>query len=94
MIYSARSADEFAFRTELDALEKAGRITMHFTVTRDEGGAWPGRRGRIDHALIEKALPSPEARCLICGPPQMVTDAKDWLEKIGVPAERILTEQY
>ena len=87
VIYSARSAEEFAFRPELDALEKAGRITAHFTVTRDEGGAWPGRRGRIDHALIEQALPSPDARCLICGPPQMVTDAKDWLEKIGVPAD-------
>ena len=94
VIYSARSAGEFAFRTELDALEKAGRITMHFTVTRDEGGAWPGRRGRIDHALIEKALPSPEARCLICGPPQMVSDAREWLAKLGVRPERILTEQY
>lgn len=94
VIYSARAAEEFAFRPELDALEKAGRIAAHFTVTRDDGGAWPGRRGRIDHGLIEKALPSPEARCLICGPPQMVADAKDWLEKIGVPAERILTEQY
>ncbi len=94
VIYSARSADEFAFRTELDALEQAGRITIHFTVTRDEGGAWPGRRGRIDHALIEDTLPSRDARCLICGPPRMVADAKDWLEKIGVPAERILTEQY
>jgi ferredoxin-NADP reductase len=94
VIYSARSPNEFAFRSELDALEKAGRIAAHFTVTRDEGGAWPGRRGRIDHALIEKALPSADARCLICGPPQMVSDAKDWLEKIGVPANRILTEQY
>jgi ferredoxin-NADP reductase len=94
VIYSARSPEEFAFRTELDALEKAGRIAAHFTVTRDEGGGWPGRRGRIDHGLIEKALPSLDARCLICGPPQMVTDAKDWLEKIGVPADRILTEQY
>jgi ferredoxin-NADP reductase len=94
VIYSARSAGEFAFRTELDALEKAGRITMHFTVTRDEGGAWSGRRGRIDHALIEKALPSPEARCLICGPPSLVSDARELLVRLGVTPERILTEQY
>lgn len=94
VIYSARSPHEFAFRSELDALEKAGRITAHFTVTRDEGGAWPGRRGRIDHALIEKVLPSSEARCLICGPPQLVTDASALLVKLGVKADRILTEQY
>jgi ferredoxin-NADP reductase len=94
VVYSARSPEEFAFRSELDALEKAGRIAAHFTVTRDEGGAWPGRRGRIDHGLIENALPSPEARCLICGPPQMVTDAKEWLVRLGVKDDRILTEQY
>jgi ferredoxin-NADP reductase len=94
VIYSARSPEEFAFRSELDALEKAGRIAAHFTVTRDEGGVWPGRRGRIDHALIEKALPSPEARCLICGPPPLVTDARELLVKLGVKPERILTEQY
>jgi len=94
VIYSARSPQEFAFRSELDALEKAGRITAHFTVTRDEGGAWPGRRGRIDHALIEKVLPSSEARCLICGPPQLVTDASALLVKLGVRRDRILTERY
>ena len=94
VIYSARSPQEFAFRSELDALEKAGRITAHFTVTRDEGGAWPGRRGRIDHALIEKALPSSEARCLICGPPQLVTDASALLVKLGVKRDRIMTERY
>ncbi|MDO8679243.1 MAG: FAD-binding oxidoreductase [Acidobacteriota bacterium] len=94
VIYSARSPEEFAFRSELDALEKAGRITAHFTVTRDEGGAWPGRRGRIDHALVEKALPSPEARCLICGPPPLVTDTSELLVRLGVKRDRILTEQY
>ena len=94
VVYSARSSQEFAFRSELDALEKAGRITAHFTVTRDDGGAWPGRRGRIDHALIEKVLPSPEARCLVCGPPQLVTDASELLVKLGVTRDRILTEQY
>lgn len=94
VIYSARSAEEFAFRAELEGLEKAGRITVHFTVTRDDRGAWPGRRGRIDHGLIEKALPSPDARCLICGPPPLVTDAREWLLKLGVKGERILTERY
>lgn len=94
VIYSARSAEEFAFRSELDALEKAGRIAAHFTVTRDEGGGWPGRRGRIDHALIESTLPSPGARCLICGPPALVSDTRELLVRLGVKPDRILTEQY
>lgn len=94
VIYSARSPDEFAFRLELMALQSAGRITAHFTVTRDDPGTWPGRRGRIDRALLERALPSAAARCLICGPPQLVSDTKSLLERIGVPGERILTERY
>jgi ferredoxin-NADP reductase len=94
VIYSARSPDEFAFRTELGALDTAGRIALHFTVTRDEGSAWPGRRGRIDQALLEKALPSPAAHCLVCGPPQLVSETKSLLEKIGVAGDRILTERY
>jgi ferredoxin-NADP reductase len=94
LIYSARSADEFAFRTELTALESAGRITTHFTVTRDESTAWQGRRGRISEELLVEALPSPGSRCFICGPPQLVTDASKLLLKVGVSADRILTEKY
>ena len=94
VIYSARSPDEFAFRLELMALQSRGRITAHFTVTRDDPGTWPGRRGRIDRALLESALPSAATRCLICGPPQLVSDTKSLLERIGVPGERILTERY
>lgn len=93
LIYSARSAEEFAFRPELNALATAGRITAHFTVTRDNG-TWAGRRGRIDAALLEAALPSMQSLCLICGPPQLVADAGALLGKIGVREDRILIEKY
>ena len=94
LIYSARSAEEFAFRPELDALASAGRITAHFTVTRSDDATWPGRRGRIDEALLNDALPSMQSLCLICGPPQLVADAGALLIKLGVAAERILIERY
>ncbi len=94
IVHSARSPEAFAFRAELDALQAAGRIQAYFTVTRDEGGAWPGRRGRIDRELLRLALPSPAALCLICGPPQLIHDTREWLHMLGVPDARILTEQY
>lgn len=93
LIYSARSAEEFAFRLEVDALAAAGRITAHFTVTRD-GGTWQGRRGRIDDALLKDALPSLQSLCLICGPPQLVSDAGARLRALGVSEDRILIEKY
>ena len=56
LIYSARSADELAFRPELAALDSAGRIATYFTVTREEKPGWQGRRGRISEALLNEAL--------------------------------------
>lgn len=91
IIYSVRSAEEFAYRTELDAMANAGRIALWLTVSRDEG-AWPGRRGRIDDALLREALPSADACCLICGPPPLVAGVSEWLAGLGVT--QILTEQY
>jgi ferredoxin-NADP reductase len=94
IVYSARSPEAFAFRPELDALQHAGRVRVHFTVTRDEGAEWPGRRGRIDQQLLRAALPSPDALCLICGPPQLVSDSQALLAGLGVRTDRILTENY
>lgn len=93
LIYSARSADEFAFRPELNALATAGRLTAHFTVTRDDG-TWSGRRGRIDGSLLENALPSLQSLCYICGPLSLVADAGALLIKLGVAEDRIVIEKY
>jgi CDP-4-dehydro-6-deoxyglucose reductase len=94
LVYSARSPEEFAFRSELDALRLAGRIAAHFTITRDQDGPWTGRRGRIDESLLREALPSTESHCLLCGPQTLVADTTQLLKKMGVSEERILTEKY
>jgi ferredoxin-NADP reductase len=83
---------EFAFRAELDALSAAGRLKAYFTVTRE--GSWEGRRGRIDEALLREALPSSETVCLVCGPPQLVSDTSSLLRRLGVSDDRILLEKY
>ena len=94
VVYSARSPEELAYRSELEALAAAGRIEVHFTVTRDAGPAWQGRHGRIDESLLRSALPSPDALCFLCGPPQLVRNTADILRTIGVPQDRILAERY
>ena len=94
LIYSARSIDEFAFRAELTALEAARRITTYFTITREERVDWIGRRGRISAELLKEALPSADSVCLVCGPPQLVTDAIELLMNLGVREDLILTEKY
>lgn len=94
LVYSARTADEFAFDDEFTALHRAGRVRLHKTVTRDEQpAAWPGRAGRIDHGLLEVALPSPDAWCLVCGPAGFVESVTASLRALGVPDERIVLER-
>lgn len=94
LVYSARSPDEFAYRTELDAVVQSGRLTAFFTVTRADSESWDGRRGRIQEDLLRLALPSPDAQCLICGPPQLVEGARVMLQQMGVDDANILTDRY
>lgn len=94
LVYSARSPDEFAYRAELDAMVQAGRLTALFTVTRADSEPWDGRRGRIQEDLLRTALPSPDAHCLVCGPPQLVADTRALLRQLGVNDDNILTDHY
>lgn len=94
LIYSARSPEEFAYRPELDAMVQARRITAHFTATRADPGSWDGRHGRIHEDLLRLALPSLDAHCLICGPPQLVADSRGLLRQLGVNPGNILTDRY
>ena len=94
LVYSARSSEEFAYWTELDALGRDRGLRMFFTVTRQGEPGWNGRRGRIDEPLLTEALPSRAALCLICGPPQMVQDATTILRGLGVENARLLVERY
>jgi NAD(P)H-flavin reductase len=93
VVYSARSSEDFAYRSELDAMAIAGRIRLWLTVSRPEG-AWLGRRGRVDENLLREALPSTDACCLLCGPPSLVSGVSELLMKLGAKPERILTEKY
>ena len=93
LIYSARTPDEFAFREELERLHAEGRLDLRLTVTRDQASPWSGGRGRITTDLI-RGLLKPESRCLLCGPPALVTDAIALLRNASVPDERIVWEAF
>ncbi len=85
--------DDFAFDPS-SRFRVAGKISSYFPVTRDESPDWQGRRGRISEALLTEALPSTDSLCLVCGPPQLVSDTRSLLEKLGVGADQILVEKY
>lgn len=94
LIYSARSAQEFAYADELNRLAEQQAIRLWLTVTRHSDPPWVGMRGRVGEQLVATVLEAPETRCLICGPPSLVADTSAILKSHGVSADRILTETY
>jgi NAD(P)H-flavin reductase len=95
LLYSTRRSDEFAFVEELRAHERAGRLELHQTVTRDEDASWGGRRGRIGRSHFEAVLHDPNATlCFICGPPALVGESTATLRELGVPDALIRTENW
>jgi ferredoxin-NADP reductase len=94
LIYSARSVDEIAYERELRELADAGRVDVRFTITREGPESWLGPRGRIDAALIQSTIRKLETRCIVCGPPGMISDVTRLLLAAGVGRERIITETF
>jgi ferredoxin-NADP reductase len=94
VFYSARTAAEFAYETELRSLVGGGTIELIQTVTRDvAGGDWAGARGRIDRAGLEALVHDPATLCFVCGPPALVAEMPALLEELDVPRQRIRVEE-
>jgi NAD(P)H-flavin reductase len=95
LLYSTRRSDEFAFVEELRTHERAGRLELHQTVTRDDSTSWDGRRGRIARSHFEAVLHDPgKTICFVCGPPALVSESTATLRELGVPLELIRTERW
>jgi glycine betaine catabolism B len=95
MVYSARTAVEFAYHDEFQALARDGRITLRQTVTRDADCAgWSGGRGRITRDDLEPLVHNPATLCFICGPLAFVQHSQQLLGELGVAAEQIVVEPW
>lgn len=95
LLYSARSEEEIAFRGELDGLAAQNpRLRIVYTLTR-AGNAWNGARGHIDRELLRReAGDLADAVFYVSGRPSFVTDVRTAVMELGVPRERVLSEQF
>jgi ferredoxin-NADP reductase len=94
VLYSARTAEEFAFDDELATLASDGRIRYVRTATREAATSWPWGRGRITRAQLETVVDNAETRCFVCGPAALVHEVPRMLGEIGVPRRRIQVEEW
>jgi NAD(P)H-flavin reductase len=95
LLYSARTCEEFAYREELEALARAGRIQLVQTVTRETSeDGWSGGRGRFGPSTLAPLVSDPSTLCFVCGPMSFVSDTKRILSDLGVPPEHIRAEEW
>jgi ferredoxin-NADP reductase len=95
VLYSARTAVEFAYEEELRHLARQQAIEFAQTVTRDVGPQdWSGTRGRIGRAELAALVHDAATLCFVCGPPSLVADMPGHLLDLGVPRERIRIEEW
>ncbi|SDF74556.1 hypothetical protein SAMN05216553_10371 [Lentzea fradiae] len=91
LLYSNRTTEETIFAAELDALahQHPGRLSvMHVVTSRD---------GRLDASGVRQwaaGLGWPDARFYLCGPEPLMDAARQALEELGVPDDRVHAEHY
>lgn len=89
LIYGNRREKDIVFREEL---EKTGARVVH--VLSDEEG-WPGEKGQIDLARVERLVPDFRERDIyICGPPPMMLALVKTLRGAGTPPDHIHYERF
>jgi len=92
LVYSARTPAEFAYLDELRSLADGGRLAMTLTLT-GEAQDWTHSRGRTGAQHLSD-LVTPRTLAFVCGPPAMVTDVPAALVSLGLPRERVRTEDW
>ncbi|MDQ4117416.1 MAG: FAD-binding oxidoreductase [Actinomycetota bacterium] len=102
LVVHARDRADLLFRAELAELRT--RLDLEVTeVLRTPALDWDGATGPIDTALLAAVLTDLDPRhrqpphrldYFICGRPSLVTDVLDTLTALGVPDDRVHTEQF
>ena len=98
LVVHARDRADLLFRAELAHLRTC--LDLQVTqVLRRPAPNWGGATGPIDTTLLAAVLtdmeePGRRLDYFVCGRPQLVTDVLDTLGALGVPEDRVHTEQF
>jgi ferredoxin-NADP reductase len=93
LIYSVRDVADIAYADDLAHWGERHRGEAIVTVTRQPPAEWTGRCGRVDLPLL-RTMVAGQPLCFLCGPASMVEDLTRHLSLLGVPADRVRTEQW
>ena len=96
LLYSARTADDIIYASELARLGSAKDVRVEYTLTRSAPANWAGYNRRIDRALLEEvAWPANEGtRAFVCGPTPLVEQVANLLVELGYDPLHVRTERF
>lgn len=95
LLFSARTPAEFAYEREFRSLASAHEIELELRVTREVApDDWSGVRGRLGREDLTPLVHGGTTLCFVCGPPALVQEIPQILGELGVPRERIRTEEW
>lgn len=94
LLFSARTPAEFAYEQEFRSLASAQQIELELRVTREVAPDWSGVRGRLGREDLAPLVHGGTTLCFVCGPPALVQEIPQLLVDLGVPRERIRTEEW
>lgn len=93
-LYSAATADEFAFTDLFKRAISAGVIT-HYAVGGETPKDWLGFKGQVDSKMIKSAIPDFKERIFyISGPYGFVAAVRQALLKMGLPRQNIVADYF
>ncbi len=108
LLYSAKTADDFAYLPELGEMAAHDGLDLRLHVTRkaahdptaDSPASQTGidvskaERGRIGRAQLAPLVDSAATLCFVCGPESMVADVAPMLQELGIDRTRIRVEEW
>jgi ferredoxin-NADP reductase len=101
LLYSAKTADDFAYLPELGNMAIEGGLDLRLHVTREAAGTWPSAPatalrigGRITLSQLAPLIDDPATLCFVCGPETMVADVPRMLTELGVDRARVRVEEW
>mgnify|MGYP001558239038 CR=1 FL=1 len=96
LVYANRSVKDVVFKDDFDALVKSYSALRVAHVLCETEPGFACTVGRINSEVIKNEIPDYRTRKFyLCGPPQMVEAMRKMLaEDLGLPVERIVTENF
>lgn len=99
-VHCARDSSEQAFKAQLSEIAARHPAVMFHTrfsrpLSTDRIGETHHSVGRIDRELVQRTV-APLGACnvYLCGPEAFMADVRGWIEAIGSPDIRVITERF